>query len=284
MSHANQHFVPTFLLRGWHSGSDLKLSHFEWLMRGKLQESRYKAQSVAKMPHLYSLNRDTSVPDVRVERDYLGPEVDAPASLALGRMLQEGVRALTPEDFTNWSRFLVSLMLRSPSTMERIRGRGRDILMRSVDQSVDGHEQIGVGDTYPSLKEWVMNECPEEFDNLGARSLPMLVDSEVLNGVIRRAHWATRPITSIAPDLLIGDRPLIQDGSLQKSYLLALPISPRCLFVAFNDAGTWDNLCKKSSKQLVRETNHAIVTQAERYVYSTGSQHLPLIRKHLARS
>jgi hypothetical protein len=103
------------------------------------------------------------------------------------------------------------------------------------------------------------------------------------NGVIMRAHWATRPITPIAPDLLIGDKPLIQDGILQDSFLLASPISPRHLFFAFNEVGTWDNLVKKSAKHLARETNKGIVTQAERYVYSTGSHHVPLIRKYLAR-
>jgi hypothetical protein len=273
--HAAHHFVPRFLLAQWESGPDQKLSRYQWV-RDTLRHDRRKAKSVAKVRHLYSRMRDTATPDVTVEREFMGPEVDDPAAVVHAKMLRLGLRGLSPEDRVIWSRFIVSLMLRGPRMMDNIRARGRAILMKSV---TDQGKDPDIDEGYDSLLSWVMAECPWEMDDLGVRALPMLVNSEKLNAQVMAGHWATRPIVGSDLDLLISDRPLLIAGDYKSSYVIAMPISPRRLFVAFNDTGTWDRMSKKSSKQLVKDSNLDTVVNAERVVFATGQQHETFIRK-----
>ena len=66
----------------------------------------------------------SGVPPVQrnmIEREFLGPEVDDPASQAL-RLLLSPSKAVLPMDLRMaWVRFLISLVVRLPSLMSKIR-------------------------------------------------------------------------------------------------------------------------------------------------------------------
>ena len=68
VSHANQHYVPRFLLEPWHTPPDYKLTAFRWA-DGHLVNRRYKAKSVAKERHLYSLERSRVEPTSGLSED-----------------------------------------------------------------------------------------------------------------------------------------------------------------------------------------------------------------------
>lgn len=135
MGHRQHHYVPCFLLEQWHSLPDDKLSAFRWA-RDKLVHSRLKAKSVAKAEHLYSMQRSLPAPDVKIEREFLGPRVDGPAAEVHRKILANGVRSLKGEDREAWSRFLVSLLLRAPRMIAHVRQHGRAILLKGMAESV----------------------------------------------------------------------------------------------------------------------------------------------------
>lgn len=283
VSHANQHYVPRFLLEQWHTPPDNKLTAFRWTDKHLLNH-RYKAKSVAKERHLYSLERSKGEPDVQVERDFLGPHIDDPASVVHAQLLSHGVSNLTREEKMTWSPFLISLLLRAPPMIAHLRKRGREILSAGLD--VAPEEYLVVRGTEPetTLRGWVEKHQPDVLDDLGVMTLPKLVQSNKLNLAILNVTWVTRALDRSKFDLLIGDHPLILSGSFETRFLLALPLSPRRMFLAFNDNRTFENIKSFDDTGFVRMANVSTVSSAERYVYAPNAIQEPLIKKLLRRS
>lgn len=279
--HADQHIVPQFLLKHWHHGADEKLSAFRWA-DGKLRSSRFKAKSVAKARHIYSMHRSKATPDVRAERDFLGPEVDGPAAVVHKAILGTGVRSLTEEDKQTWSAFLVSLMLRGQSMMRQMRARGRAILGAGLDETPDEYQAVRGDDPAPTLRAWIEKHHPDQLDDLAVLALPELVFSQKLNlPLLHGCTWATRRLSTAPHDLLMSDRPLIYVGTLDKGFIVALPVAPQTVFFSLKPRETWENIEKLTDRAIVRELNLHICQTADQYVYSTGTTQELFIKKHL---
>jgi len=280
VTHESQHFVPRFLLEKWHTPPDDKLTAFRRANCG-LVHHRYKAKSVAKERHLYSMGRSGPTPDVQVEREFWGPHVDEPAAKVHAKMLALGVSALTVEDKKDWSPFLVSLMLRGPTMMAHLRKRGREILSAGLDEAPNDYLAMRGDEPEASLREWVEKRQPDILDDIGVMTLPELTFSERLNLAVVNVTWAIRLVDKARFDLLMSDRPLILIGTLEANFLLVLPISPQKAFFAFNRDETFANIRSLSHDDFVMRTNRTMVAAAERYVYATNARQESIIKKHL---
>jgi len=279
-THQQQHYVPRFLLDQWHTPPDNKLTSFRWA-HGKLTHKRFVAKSVAKLEHLYSMQRESAQPDVKVERDFLGPCVDEPASLSHKAIVQSGVRLLKDQQKIDWARFLVSLLLRVPAMMEDMRARGRKVLAAGLDEAPNEYLEARGDAPESTLREWVEKNHPSVLDDLAVMTLPHLVQSQLLNNAFLSATWATRQLKKSRFDLLIADKPLIYVGTFETSFLVGLPIAPKLAFFAFNNKETWTNLVRQSDKSITRGVNLSSVSQAERYVYGTSPQQDSFVAKYL---
>lgn len=282
-TYKQHHYVPRFLLEHWHSYPDGKLTQFRWA-HGRMAAKRFAAKSVAKMEHLYSLQRTNTNPDVKIERDFLGPHVDDPASRAHKTILQHGIRSLiTDSDRSAWSRFLVSLMLRVPVKVEYVRSKGREVLKAQLDEGPEDYLKIRGDAPETTLRDWVEKHAPSLLDDFGMMALPKLVESPLLNNALLDATWATRSLKDSRFDLLIADNPLIYIGTLASRFLISLPITPTLMFLAFNDNRTWDNVSELSDESFIRAANLSTVRQVERYTYATNDRQESFVAKYLQR-
>lgn len=279
-THNIHHFVPQFLLQHWHTLPDEKLSSFRWA-HGALSHKRYKAKSVAKMEGLYALksNKRKNL----IEQDFFAPAVDSPAAVAHATLLQSGVKALNDQQKVDWSRFLVSLMLRGPEQVEAIRQRGRAVLTASLSEAPHEFREIKGDNPAETLLEWVEANAPTVFDDLGIATLPNLVESEVLNNTLLHSTWSTRLLDDATYDLLVSDNPLRYVGSMGKAFLIVLPISPRRVFFAFNQRETWNMISRETDSEIVKRANRETVSQARDYVYATNGTQAPFIERYLPR-
>lgn len=282
MSHAEHHYVPAFLLREWQFGADEKLTSFRWA-HGKVTGSRFKAKSVAKERHLYSMQRSQPTPDVQVEKDFFGPHVDDPAAVVHAKILASGVSGLTPDEKQVWSPILISLMLRGPAMIKHIRERGREVLGAGLDLTPDEYLAARGDDPAPTLRAWIETNRPDVLDDVGVMTLPDLTFSEKLNLAVLNATWGIRSVQAAKYNLLIGDRPLILAGTFETKFLLALPISPTKVFFAFNDERIFANVRALGHDAFVKATNTSTVAAAERYIYATDTVQQPFVRKLLQR-
>lgn len=282
MSHQKHHYVPAFLLEQWHAEDTRKLVSFRWA-HGTLRSHPYTAQHVAKADHLYSMMRSAHQPNVSAERDFLGPHVDDPAAKVHKKILAKGVRSLDLQDRAVWSRFLVAQLLRIPRMVEHMRGRGREILRRQLQEAPDEYEAARGDAAEESLYEWALKNSPDIFDDLAIQTLPSLVQSEVLNGVFlgQGVSWATRQLHGSVHELLIGDSPLVVVGTFTTSYLACLPLGPRMAFFAFNNPSTWEGAMARSESDVTRDINWSTVQQADTYVYARTVAQFGFIERHL---
>jgi len=217
-SHAVHHYVPVFLQKEWQSPPDDKLSCFQWV-QGQFLHNRYKAKSVAKQEGLYKLEGVQPGLENTVERDFLGPDVDGPAAVAHQVILERGARTLSAQGRVDWSRFLISLLLRTPDQVETIRARGQESLTAEFKKSPEEYTNVRGDDPAASLTEWVEQNNPVVFTNFGVEALPALVGSGMLNQALLQASWATRTFPPSRVSLLIGDKPIIYIGTMARSFL-----------------------------------------------------------------
>jgi hypothetical protein len=284
MKHANQHYVPAFLLRQWQTPPDSKLTVMRWA-NGQLLHSRLKAKSVGKELHLYSMQRDQLSPNPMLEHQFMTPFVDEPASVVHAKILRGGVTSLTAQDKVHWSNFLVSLLLRGPGMMRVMRAKGRAVLQAGMDSAPHEYQAVRGDAPERTLTEWVRANAPWLFEDLAVLTFPDLVMSKLLNSAFLgpKSAWATRDVSGSPRSLLLGDTPLVYRGTFQTSFVVALPLSPTRCFVAFNEPGTWANLASQSAPTLAKALNRDTVSQAQVNVFATDAAQAKFVEKNLRR-
>jgi hypothetical protein len=266
--YVNQHFVPRFLLAQWESGKDNKLSVFRW-ENDQLVHSRRKAKSVGKLAHLYSTRRDSEVPDVSLERDFLGPQIDDPAAEVHIALLKSPAETLDTDARNAWSRFLAAQLARVPHQMTQIRRDGRRIVISRLEAAAGRVDEET--SNLPILEDF------------GPKALPWILESPRMIGTFETATWGLRKFAEDATSLIIGDNPLSLDGSMAGKFVYCLPLSPRCMFYAFNDLALYTQMSAASDQTIIMVHNRDQLDLAKRAVFATDTFHSELIEKHLSR-
>lgn len=277
-AYTKQHFVPQFLLREWHSPPDSMLSTFQSIGRVLLHK-RATARTVGFQRHLYSSINAQGEHDSTLEREFMGPVVDQPAAATHRQILDAGVTSLDPEQRGYWAQFVISLLLRTPDMISLVRDRARETFNRILDEDPDFMREHAPNMT---SRQFVEQHAPWVYSELAMGALPMLIQSEKLLGGITKGQWATRTLGPRCRfDLVIADRPLIYLGTMETSFLVVVPLSPRTFFAACDNILTWRNLSKLTDDALARRINLESVTNAARYVFATDDRHAPFVGKHL---
>ncbi|MDM0110075.1 DUF4238 domain-containing protein [Variovorax sp. J22R24] len=276
--YTRQHYVPKFLLRQWHTPPDDMLSLHQ-RVRGEFVVKRATANNVGFERHLYSIMMPGGFMDTTIEREFMGPHVDDPAAKA-HVILEKGVRGLEEDQHGAWAQCILSLMMRVPRMMEMLHTKANGVL----GQILDHDPTVGQRPDAPNMtsREWVASNWPEAYSELAVRVLPQLIQSDLLHSGMKKGHWATRTIASSCPfDLVIGDHPLMYHGTLEKSFLIALPLSPRCVYLHFDHPKTWEDLQNLGDAEFAKRMNLESVSRAERFVFAAGGRHAAFIEKHL---
>jgi hypothetical protein len=282
-THQRQHHVPRFLLKHWHTPPDNKLSSFKWAEwdNGQFIHGRHPAKLVGWKKHNYSMHRSSPLPDVSIESEFLGPDVDDPASLAHQVIVQEGVSKLSEKMKIDWAKFLVSLLYRSPVMMENIRTEGSKELALSLEEAPEEYLELRGDAPEATLREWTEKYSPDDLNDLGAKALPGLTQSPLLNCALLKAFWYMRRLETYQSDLLIGDTPLIYEGTFKTDFLVSLPVTPKIAFFASNNMGILENLFKLDEELFVQRMNRLSIRQVDQYVYATSDQQQSFIKEHL---
>lgn len=275
-SHVNHHYVPVFLLKGWVSRADEKLSVYKLLPSGELQHDRLGPKAVAKEAHLYSLNRTEAAPDTNIETDVLAKDVDDPASLVHKDILEHGLKALTDKQRDDWSRFLLASLLRIPWMVAHFRSYGRQELIAQFEAMAShaGQPEAAQAIQAPDFKD--------VLDDHGMGTFVRALKSKKHLDWIAGAAWSVVTLSKGVDDALIGDSPVAYFGELfENEFALVTPISPRHLFLCASNDHYRQRLGTMKPKDMLKATNKRLVQHAADYVYATNQTHQPLIQKYL---
>lgn len=278
-SHVQQHFVPRFLLETWASGDDGKLTAMSWAGK-KLLSERYKAKSVAKEKHIYSVDPHGDSPNTYIETDFMTKHVDEPAALVHKKLLVGGLHALTPEDRGLWMQFMVALTVRGPSMMRHVRETGRKVFTEVLLEDPGEFAPLLDPNGDADLVGWMNRQHPNSIPNFGVHALPAVVQSDVMNRHYVGKTWHFRSLERAKRDLVIGDNPVVLFGAHGLMTASILPVSPKHIFMVANEENS-RALRQTSEDELVVILNKHQAQRADRYVHATDSSHVQLVRKYL---
>lgn len=276
-SHNEHHYIPKFMLSGWQSGSDNKLSQMRWV-RGRITEKRYKAKSVACERHLYSMQKFSAKPNQEIEPKFMTKHIDDPAAVVHRAMRANGFSDLSQDHRRTWTQFLVSLLFRGPGAINYVREKAIDAIRSQFPNGIDNPDELP--DSSKELLDLYLRRDPSLLD-FGTYKVPELIQTSSYNKPIFEAKWIYRKIVSTKENLLIGDRPVTLFGAETNLDLVYLPIAPDVAFFASRSEkmSRWINTM--SDLNLVRKMNRGMVEQASVYVWGSNFEHQRLLELRL---
>ena len=274
-SHTYHHFVPRFYLRGWTTNH--QLTRFQWV-RGEIEMREVGIKRIAGQNNLYALHHRPRDPQV-VEREFMGRIIDVPAAEVYHHMIK------TPAPISErqrgiWTRFLMSLRVRSPDVIERLRVDAEDDLRRRLMAQPEEYDALRGVDEPNNLYEYIERRRPGFVADFGIRILPDLVNHPPIAQKIYQMYWWTQRFEGATVDLLTSDRPLIiVPGLNDPTCVLALPLTPHLAFFATHSLEQAMLVCKQPASRLARALNHESVRLADKQIYATDARQAEFVRR-----
>jgi hypothetical protein len=275
----NQHYIPQFFLRQW---CDTRGNVTVYARRnGRVVTSPQRPKGTAFEENLYSL--EGIEPERRhiIEAQFM-TRIDTPAAEIVRKILSGGFANLTVSERSDFARFLLSLRARHPDAIALVREKGPEHLTAALALNPDDYVSVKSPSSPATLVEWVQQHAPPLIQNFGIANLPGLIANDEVGERVFRMNWWVHDVSAANTDLLLGDRPCLLEGdAVAGDCLITLPLSPKMLFFACNQAEKIAGLCAIPATKLVKAVNRLSVISAKKRVYAAGRDHLPLVEKYL---
>lgn len=274
----DHHYVPAFYLRGWEDSAG-KLWEFKKGDR-YFGQSQKSAKATGYHRDLYSYATET--PHRRnysLESGVL-KDLDERAAKVLRRLLS-GDRTLDPEARTDWARFLIAQLIRTPQDIaahQRVWNAGLACPPRSEEDWYQAERSAEDPETLAAL----YSDVPaHELDAARAEALRRSLTANRSISLLSGLSWRIRHLETARLPLMTSDRAVVLNHRLgQPDGFLFLPLSPSVLFMA--DRGHAPGLSifrHGSDNEVMRACNRAVVTQAQQYVWASTDQHAGYVKK-----
>lgn len=260
----DHHHLPQFMLKGWCNPITGKVTIYTRRdVRVVVSERIPKYTGYER--DLYTYRDVPTEKRTAIETDFMTPKIDTPASIILQKMTDRGSLELTDDEKETFARFILSLRLRHPDAIAKIREQGHEQLRA---------EAIREGSSQPI--------DPALIHNFGLFIVPhAIADPKIVDRICTMPWWVV-DVRHANTDLIISDRPCLLEGNaMEGNCLLVLPLNPITLLVISNDPTKVEKLYSINISDLVSQINFASVYYASERVYTTGRQHAPLIEKLL---
>jgi len=264
------HYVPQFLLRSWATYSiDEKVEVYR-LDLDRLTSTRHSPKYTAYEDNLYALTRPmvAGMEQQAIEKYYL-KLVDNYGAHVRDKLLGQGLRSLTIKERKDWTIFLMSLRLRQPDIMEMLRDQAAIQLRTILAAQPEKYEELaGINDPL-TLEEWTEQQFPGLIENFGLGIFQNLVNNPNIGNRIIKMKWWLWDFSEVNHDLLIADHPCIFTSGIDDPRLImALPISPKVVFMTTQDETTANSLRSQRPRELAMRINESSVAQARIRLYS----------------
>lgn len=224
----------------------------------------------------HNLGRDA------IERIFFG-EVDTKGAIARDLLLQSGPQSLTGEQRCDFARLLLSLDVRRPIIVEKLRNEGTETNKASFDSDPEILSvmlEAGIDEPPSSYYE---RHKGISFKDMGLSSIQRLVDNPEVGGRLVNALWYIKHLGEHEGSLVLSDRPLIRiRGYDHPGAVWALPLTPKAAFIAVNHPENLRRMQRVTPQRFAKQTNYSSTIQAERFVFSVDSLHERWLGKHLA--
>jgi hypothetical protein len=275
------HYVPVFYLKQWANDKGLLTLYTRpW----KHVVCDDVAPSATGYEHnLYTLEGVAEDSRFWLEKEFMARTIDSPAAEILKDMLR-GHKVLDGESRSIWTRFIVSLMMRTPESVRNIQQLGKDALFAALATNPQEFLKVRTPSSPETLVEWVQQNAPAVVDNFGKANMPKFIDSPKIVETLFKMHWCLVDFRTSSHSLLSSDRPLVRTAGLgDPACIVALPLGPRMGFFACGNPSLQQGILRSNKTQLAKRLNVSVITQARKYIYGADRSHKAFVEMRLPR-
>jgi hypothetical protein len=270
------HYIPVFYLKQW-AGPDGRLCEFS----RKHEQVTRRLTSPVGTGYARGLNTFTALPPAIANflEETFFQQADDKAAKAFHLML-DGGKFLSGETKSAWSRFLLTLIYRTPEGMRRVGDRILAVVPTTLDSLAAQYDSLR-GDNDPIAFEEFRSTVPDDqiIQAAHQRVLTKLMDNARIGQILNSMIFAVLLPNNLSFPLLTSDRPMTMTNGLgQPDACVIMPITPTKIFVAAKNEGLINRLADSIK---VKDINDTVVRQARDYVYSSKDDQLQFIRNRL---
>lgn len=275
------HYIPVFYLRQWARDSKGRLCEFSKPF-DRVKPRRTHPDGTG---YVDGLNTIEGLPpaELRYLEDVFFRIADDGAAQALQILLSPQPWSFTTKLRSAWTRFIMSLMVRTPKSFEKYKEVARIVFKKSLERIEADYEQRRRPEDPPTYAEYAERYGPNPAALTIVRVIQELSDNKELGSRINSMRWTVLSEPYPKFELLTSDRPmLVTNGIGPPRGELIMPISPFHIFVATNNIATENGIRSAwRSAQAIPKINDRVASQSRKYVWGTSDRQLSFVTKRL---
>ena len=257
------HYIPEFMLRWW-TGDDGRFERYTRPIPSKIAVRRVFPSETGWMKNLYASPGDSRGEHWLETR--LFQVIDNDAAPAL-RKLNLDPENITGEERSAWTLLLRSLAHRMPDHLRSTVASGEAIWEQTIEE-LRGIYPTKRGPNDPeTFDEYKASRTAEGIRASVLRVLPNIMANPRLGQFLNNLHTRILTLPSGTRDFLLSDDPLMRtNGVMKPDGHIAIPISPRSLFVSTWKVEMLDQIAGMPPRELSKAVNQWQVESARYFV------------------
>lgn len=261
------HYVPEALIRPWVIPGTGIVRGFHWNpWQSKIRFKEGGPKAFCCEDHLLTVRSSTVAPDI-IETDFFSP-IDSHGAIARDKLVSVGPHGLSDEEKSNLIRLLLSLDVRRPEWVRKLRAYG-ETLKSLIDADPEVLELATRHRIHQRPSDWFEDLTGVLYEDEALSIIQKAADNPRIGEVLMGCRWSVRTFGRGDPELTLSDRPLLRLGStLDSRFLWLLPLSPRSLLCIAPSRNIIDRFNSTRPKQVIHETNIGGVLQSDHFVFS----------------
>lgn len=280
---SKHHFLPEFYLRRW-AGADGKFTRFTQVREGAMAVRRVHPSQAGFKTDLYRLPGDHK-DDMAAQLLEWGffSHVDNDAARALAILHSEAPANWASDTRSGWSRFLLSLLHRTPRHWDRLLDELARLDAEALPEIQAKYEELRQPTDPETFDEWVARRDPAYIQKARYKILARAIDNAELGTRINNIEWRVHDLSKSDRALLTSDNPVVLVPIDRAEGHLALPISPTKLFVGARESKFHDQiseLAQRNPSRLAGQVNRLSVERADDVVIAHDETQRFFIERH----
>ncbi|MDB5583439.1 MAG: hypothetical protein JWR80_8615 [Bradyrhizobium sp.] len=258
------HYIPVFLLRWW-AGNDGRFERYDRPIPTKIMVRRVFPSEAGWMKNLYASPGHSLGPQWLEKHVF--QIIDSRAAPVLRKLNSDSRPELSDEERSAWTVFLRSLFHRTPDYLRSTLSTGMEAFEETVEELREAYGSVR-GESDPvSFDDYKARLTSDDARRAALRMLPDLILNPRIGQFLN--NLPTRVIT-LPPgtrDFLMSDDPLARtNGLMKEGGHIAIPISPRRLFVSAWSEAMLAQISNMTPDELVGNVNRWVVESARYFI------------------
>ncbi|RUU81266.1 DUF4238 domain-containing protein [Mesorhizobium sp. M7A.F.Ca.MR.362.00.0.0] len=278
------HFLPVFYLKEW-AGADGRIVQFS---RPNPRDDRIKPlrrhpSAVGYIDRLYAAEGLPEKVANLFETAFTRP-VDTEAAAAMRRLMRGKFDVdATPKEAIAWVKFLLSLMMRMPADIKRLKHYVKYDWFSDLPSLEAAFKRSGMKGNPQTREDYQKLLGSTFYEQAAMVALSGMIQTEVAIRAVGEMQWT---VTNIYGDrqFLTSDRPLISSVGMNgpKAHMI-LPIGPNRVFIAAKTEAFRRQLLDRPPFDFITSVNQHVVNNATDYVYGSSGAALRFVQKHMGK-